>query len=51
MNKLRYILEQIIEEDDKNRNKISYDVGKVLNKAEQKIRNLKIKELQNDENR
>lgn len=36
MNKLRKILEQIIEEDDKGRDRINYDVGKTLEKAEKK---------------
>lgn len=45
MNKLRKILEWMIITDDKNRNKVKYDVGKIINKAEQKIKNLKIKDI------
>jgi hypothetical protein len=45
INKLRLILEWIIKTDDKGRGKINYDVGKTLNEAERKIKNLKLKEI------
>lgn len=45
MTKIRQILEKLIEEDDKNRHKIHYDVGKTVEKTERKILNLKLKEI------
>ena len=43
--KVREILGKLIEEDDKGRNKIFYDIGKTLDKAEKRILNLKLKEI------
>ena len=46
-NKLREILEWIIEVDDKGRNKVNYDIGKTIDNALKKIKNLKLKEVNN----
>ena len=43
--KIREILEKLIEEDDKGRKRVNYDVGKTLDKTEKKILNLKLKEI------
>ena len=45
VSKARQILERLIAEDDRGRNKINYDIGKSLNKAEKSILNLKLKDL------
>jgi hypothetical protein len=45
MTKIRKILEQLIKKDDEGRNKVEYDLNKTLTWAEQKILNLKIKDV------
>ncbi len=44
-NKLREILYWIITTDDKGRKTINYQLHKTIDKAEKKIRNLKLKEV------
>ena len=44
-NKLRKVFEDFVAEDDKKRNSVDYDVGKTIEKAERKIRNLKVKDI------
>ena len=48
MNKLEVIFNSFITEDDKNRDKVSYDLGKNIKKHIKKVRNLKLKELENE---
>jgi hypothetical protein len=45
MNKLRELLEKFIIEDDKGRHKVKYDLSKVMDKYEKKIRNLRLKDI------
>ena len=45
MNKLRNLLYELIEKDDEGRNSIKYDLGKLVTKIENKIRNLKLIDL------
>lgn len=45
MKKIRDILYWLISEDDKGRSKVKYDLGKTIDKAEEKILNLKLKDL------
>ena len=42
---IRNILVEFITEDDAKRKTIKYDLGKLLDKAEKKILNIKLKEL------
>ncbi len=44
-NKIRTILEWLITHDDNNRHKVKYNITEVLDKVEEKIRNLKLKDL------
>jgi len=42
---IREILDALIEEDDKKRHKVSYDLSKNIDKAEKRILNLKLKQI------
>lgn len=45
---LKEIIEWMFTEDDKKRKKIEYDLGDIIDKGINKIRNLKLKELLED---
>jgi len=49
MSKLWDIFAKGFTEDDKNRHKVKYDLGKTIDKMIRKIRNLSVKELMKDE--
>lgn len=48
-NSIKNILSDLITEDDKNRNKVSYDLNKTLDKVEKRILNLRLRDLINME--
>lgn len=48
MDKLRDILYKLIEEDDKKRNKVNYDLSKNIDKCRKKILNLRLKEIKSE---
>ena len=48
MDKLRRIFESFIIEDDRNSDKVSYCLGENIDKHIKKVRNLKLKDLEND---
>ena len=48
MNKLRHIIYWMFVRDDKNRHKVSYDLGNTVTKGIKKILKLKLEEIKNE---
>ena len=50
MDKLRDIIYEMFVTDDKGRNRVSYDLGKTVDKGIKKILTLKLKDLKDESN-
>jgi len=48
MNKLRKIIEDMFTEDDKGRDKVSYDLGKTIIKGMKRITKLKLEDFRDE---